>query len=444
MTLTQNKGALTGGVALSKVNTLTVSGAGTDSAITVGALGSSSQDYGITVNASGLKGGLTFGAAATNGDVNLNLSDVTGDVVGGTIGAANVTVHAAKLGTTELGAITATGDVVIDALGILGGGKDTATADDALTVGDISATGKAITVQFDGGSDVVIGTLTGKTVTVDASNYLGAILNTGTSANADAVIGDITATTATIKGSEIGANTFSITTDNLTYTGGLAADPLTIADAATTVGLKLSIDTGAGDDSVTITAATGKMTGTIANAETVSISAAAGGLDMSGLTITGNTAGTTTITGSDVADVLKAAVGGGTITGGAGADTIMLGAGADTVVVGTVTAAGIDTIANFATADTIKTNANATANVAGLHDKGDISGTLDVALATFGSGQTNATEEHHAYTFTNNGDTYLLIDNGTAGYDATTDSVIKLTGVDITTLTPDQILNATA
>lgn len=440
VTLTQNKGALTGGVALSKVNTLTVSGAGTDSAITVGALGSSSQDYGITVNASGLKGGLTFGAAATNGDVNLNLSDVTGDVVGGTIGAANVTVHAAKLGTTELGAITATGDVVIDALGILGGGKDTATADDALTVGDISATGKAITVQFDGGSDVVIGTLTGKTVTVDASNYLGAILNTGTSANADAVIGDITATTATIKGSEIGANTFSITTDNLTYTGGLAADTLTIADAATTVGLKLSIDTGAGDDSVTI-AATGKMTGTIANAETVSISAAAGGLDMSGLTITGNTA---TITGSDVADVLKAAVGGGTITGGAGADTIMLGAGADTVVVGTVTAAGIDTIANFATADTIKTNANATANVAGLHDKGDISGTLDVALATFGSGQTNATEEHHAYTFTNNGDTYLLIDNGTAGYDATTDSVIKLTGVDITTLTPDQILNATA
>lgn len=441
VTLTQNKGALTGGVALSKVNTLTVSGAGTDSAITVGALGSSSQDYGITVNASGLKGGLTFGAAATNGDVNLNLSDVTGDVVGGTIGAANVTVHAAKLGTTELGAITATGDVVIDALGILGGGKDTATADDALTVGDISATGKAITVQFDGGSDVVIGTLAGKTVTVDASNYLGAILNTGTSANADAVIGDITATTATIKGSEIGANTFSITTDNLTYTGGLAADTLTIADAATTVGLKLSIDTGAGDDSVTITAATGKMTGTIANAETVSISAAAGGLDMSGLTITGNTA---TITGSDVADVLKAAVGGGTITGGAGADTIMLGAGADTVVVGTVTAAGIDTIANFATADTIKTNANATANVAELHDKGDISGTLDVALATFGSGQTNATEEHHAYTFTNNGDTYLLIDNGTAGYDATTDSVIKLTGVDITTLTPDQILNATA
>lgn len=444
VTLTQNKGALTGGVALSKVNTLTVSGAGTDSAITVGALGSSSQDYGITVNASGLKGGLTFGAAATNGDVNLNLSDVTGDVVGGTIGAANVTVHAAKLGTTELGAITATGDVVIDALGILGGGKDTATADDALTVGDISATGKAITVQFDGGSDVVIGTLTGKTVTVDASNYLGAILNTGTSANADAVIGDITATTATIKGSEIGANTFSITTDNLTYTGGLAADTLTIADAATTVGLKLSIDTGAGDDSVTITAATGKMTGTIANAETVSISAAAGGLDMSGLTITGNTAGTTTITGSDVADVLKAAVGGGTITGGAGADTIMLGAGADTVVVGTVTAAGIDTIANFATADTIKTNANATANVAELHDKGDISGTLDVALATFWSGQTNATEEHHAYTFTNNGDTYLLIDNGTAGYDATTDSVIKLTGVDITTLTHDQILNATA
>lgn len=444
VTLTQNKGALTGGVALSKVNTLTVSGAGTDSAITVGALGSSSQDYGITVNASGLKGGLTFGAAATKGDVNLNLSDVTGAVDGDVINAANVTVHAAKLGTTELGNITATGDVVIDALGILGDGKAIATADDALTVGNISATGKAITVQFDGGSDVVIGTLTGKTVTVDASNYLGAILNTGTSANADAVIGDITATTATIKGSEIGANTFSITTDNLTYTGGLAADTLTIADAATTAGLKLSIDTGAGDDSVTITAATGKMTGTIANAETVSITAAAGGLDMSGLTITGNTAGTTTITGGDGNDILKAAVGGGTITGGAGADTIMLGAGADTVVVGTVTAAGIDTIANFATADTIKTSAGATAAVQGLTDKGVIAGTLTQALNTFASGQSNVTEALHAYTFTNNGDTYLLIDNGTAGYEEGTDSVIKLTGVDVSTLDATHILNASS
>lgn len=438
VTLTQNKGALTGGVALSKVNTLTVSGAGTDSAITVGTLGSSAQDYGITVNASGLKDGLTFGAAATKGDVNLNLSDVTGAIDGDTINAANVTVHAAKLGTTTLGDITATGDVVIDALGILGGGKLADTADDALTVGDISATGKAITVQFDGGSDVVIGPLTGKTVTVDASNYLGAILNTGTSANADAVIGDITATTATIKGSEIGANTFSITTDNLTYTGGLAADTLTIADAATTVGLKLSIDTGAGDDSVTITAATGKMTGTIANAETVSISAAAGGLDMSGLTITGNTTGT--ITGSTTADVLKGGDGNDTITAGGGLDMLTGGAGSDIFAIKN-TAGNVNVFGKANMATITDFNAGGTLDKISLVTKGSAAtsisttvvseaDTFDAALDKAAAG--NGGIDGILTKFEWHGDTYVVYDcTADSAFTESTDVVVKLTGTGI-------------
>lgn len=437
VTLTQNKGALIGGVALSKVNTLTVSGAGTDSAITVGALGSSAQDYGITVNASGLKGGLTFGAAAIKGDVNLNLSDVTGAVDGDVINAANVTVHAAKLGTTELGNITATGDVVIDALGILGGGKATATTDDALTVGDIS-TAKAITVQFDGGSDVVIGTLTGKTVTVDASNYLGAILDTGTSADADAVIGDITATTATIKGSEIGANTFSITTDNLTYTGGLAADTLTIADAATTAGLKLSIDTGAGDDSVTITAATGKMTGTIANAETVSISAAAGGLDMSGLTITGNTAGT--ITGSTTADVLKGGDGNDIITAGGGLDMLTGGAGSDIFAIKD-TAGSVNVFGKANMATITDFNAGGTLDKISLVTKGSAAtsisttavseaDTFDAALDKAAAG--NGGIDGILTKFEWHGDTYVVYDcTADSSFTESTDVVVKLTGTGI-------------
>ena len=442
VTLTQNKGALTGGVNFDKIHTLTVSGSDNTSAVTLGTLGNG-QDYGITVNASGLKGGLTFGEVNTLGAVELNLADVTGTVTdAAAISGSSVTVNAALLGKTSLSDITATTtDVTVNAKGILGGDATNA----ALTLGDIVANKGAVNIQFDGSSDVTIGTIHGKTVNLDASEYLGTITDQNNAAGIDAKIGAITADTAVIKGSSLFDNTFdTITTDNLTYTGGLDADTLAIVDAATTAGLKLSIDTGAGDDSVTITAATGKMTGTIANAETVSISAAAGGLDMSGLTITGNTAGTTTITGGDGNDILKAAVGGGTITGGAGADTIMLGAGADTVVVGTVTAAGIDTIANFATADTIKTSAGATVAVQGLTDKGVIAGDLHSALNTFGQGQRNVTVEYHAYTFTNNGDTYLLIDNGTAGYDEGTDSVIKLTGVDVSTLTPDQILNATS
>lgn len=343
---------------------------------------------------------------------------MTGDIHGNTVGGANITVHAAKFGTTTLGAITATGDVFIDALGVLGGGKTV----DALHLGNIaSGAHNTITVQFDGGSDMAIGTLTGKTV--DASNYLGSVLSANISAgDAEAIIGNISATTAVIKGSEISTNAFdTITADNLTYTGGLAAD---------TVSMTLSIDTGAGDDdSVTIAAASNAKTtrtGTIANAETVSITGTDGGLDMSGLTITGNNAAITTI------------------TGGAGADMIILGAGVDTVVVGTKTADGIDTVANFASGDTIKTNTNAITAIQGLHTKGEIAGSLDEALATFAHSQSNVTEEHHAYTFTNNGDTYLLIDNGSAGYDVGTDSVIKLTGVDVTTLDATHILNTTA
>lgn len=376
VTLTQNAGALTGGVAFDAINTLTVSGEGTAedkaSAITVGQLGSDAHGYDINVTATGLAGGFTFGAVnAGEGDVTLDLTEVTGNVKNTTtVDGNNITVNAAQLGTTNLGDITATGDVTIDGMGILGGDATTA----ALDLGDISiAKDHSAAISFDGSSDVTIGTIgtgtstdtAGTSVTLDASGYLGAISGSHTT-DVDATIGAITAETVTIKGSEIAANVFTtssaITADNLTFTGGLVDDKvnltgLTDAATGTTTTMNLSIDTGVGADEVTITA-TGAthMTGTIANAETVTIAADTdAALDMTGLTITGNTAATTNITGSSGVDTLVAAVGGGTITGGKGADNITLGAGVDTVNVATAgdsTTTNYDHITGFATTAT--------------------------------------------------------------------------------------------
>lgn len=450
VTLTQNAGALIGGVAFAAINTLTVSGEGTaegkESAITVGDLGSATHSYDINVTATGLAGGFTFGAVkAGEGDVTLDLTEVTGAVNSGTVDGNNITVNAAQLGTTKLGAITATGDVTIDGMGILG---DSATAA-ALDLGDISiAKDHSATISFDGSSDVTIGDITGTgtSVTLDASGYLGEI-NGSTPGNAEATIGDITAETVTIKGSEIAANDFGtagdIKADNLTFTGGLGADKvnltgLTDAATGTTTTMNLSIDTGVGADEVTITA-TGAthMTGTIANAETVTIAADTdAALDMTGLTITGNTAATTNITGSSGVDTLVAAVGGGTITGGEGDDNITLGAGVDTVVVasGDSTTTAYDHITGFAAmatgGDILELGSTAvwtTAPAGWAITNGVATKTGSATLTDFISDFAES-DTAGVVAFAVDGNTYVLNSDGTA--DTDDDVLVELVGVD--------------
>lgn len=456
VTLTQNAGALTAAnVAFDAINTLTVSGEGTAegkaSAITVGQLGSDAHGYDINVTATGLAGGFTFGAVkAGEGDVTLDLTEVTGNVnttTTTTVGGNNITVNAAQLGTTNLGDITATGDVTIDGMGILGGDATTA----ALDLGDISiAKDHSATISFDGSSDVTIGTITGTgtgtSVTLDASGYLGAI-NGGIATNAEATIGAITAETVTIKGSEIAANDFEttgdITADNLTFTGGLRADKvdltgLTAAATGTTTTMNLSIDTGVGADEVTITAkGATHMTGTIANAETVTIAAGTAALDMTGLTITGNTADDTNITGSSEVDTLVAAVGGGTITGGKGADNITLGAGVDTVVVasGDSTITDYDHITGFATTATggdilqLGSTSILATSVTGWTVSNGVA-TIDSGTATlteFISAFATSTTTTGVVAFAVDGNTYVLNSDGTAT--TTGDVLVELVGV---------------
>ena len=444
VTLTANKGHLSGGVALDAVNQLTLSGADAASQITLGVLGSSTQEYGITVDASGLKGGLVLGNTdAGTGDVALNLAGMTGAAAVGTVEGNNVTIHAAQLGTTSVSAITATGDVNIDAMGVLGGNATAA----AFTAGAIAAD-KAITVNFDGSSDMTFGALTADTVNLDASGYLGAITDSN-GAVVDAAIGAIIADTVVIKGSEIGANTFGsaastdnfITADTLTYTGGLDVDTVYLTSKGADT-MNVSLDTGAGDDVVGLTAinsttkitVTGDMGG---NADSIDVdgSTATGGIkiDLSGL----EGYATSTITGvDDKADTLIGGVGADKIIAGtasfdaATVDTLTGGAGADTFVAGK-TVAGETTgtnvtvttvITDFTSEDGLAFTGGAAGtelNFVSVASSDDVAAFVAAALA-----ELSGTVLYVAGTVGN--DTYVLHGTGT---EKEADALVHLQGV---------------
>ena len=446
VTLVQNKGALDGtGVDLASVNRLTLSGADNTSAVSLGQLGSPTQEYGITVDASGLKAGLTLGNTdAGSGDVTLNLAEVTGTATVGTVGGNNVTVHAAQLGTTTLGDITAVGNVSIDAMGVLGGSATVS----AVTVGDIAVSSPVgnqttISVQFDGNSDMTFGTLTADTVSLDASGYLGSIVAAHTNV-VDAVIGAISADTAVIKGSEIGANTFdtanAIKANTLTYTGGLEIDKVSLTGKSGT-DMNVRLDTGAGDDVVALTATT--------STTKITVTGDMGGDNGDEITVTGST-DAININLSGLTGYSKS-----TITGVDGkADTLTGGSGVDTFVQDT-TASVVASNTNFASSSSIAagdtlTFANGLDVINGFTagNGGDV---LDLATATkattaigvdstalnaginyFLSGNYNATTGEFVITDDGLGkDTIILQGYASAGVDISTNtSAVLLVGVD--------------
>jgi len=155
------------------------------------------------------------------------------------------------------------------------------------------------------------------------------------------------------------------------------------------------------------------------------------------------------LVGGDGSQTLNGGAGNDMLLGGKGDDIIIGGAGADTFVLGSVTGAGIDIIRDFAVADgdVIKTSATADKAALGLTAKGDFTvgsqsdefADLDAVLASFAANGHNETAALEAYTFTFDGKNYLLIDNGTVGYDAATDTLVEIaiTG----TLTVGMIFN---
>lgn len=314
VTLTQNAGLLDGaGVALKAVNQLTVSGAG---GVTLGDLGSSTQTYGLTVDAGGLNGAFTADA------VNAGNNDVT--------------IRASSLGTTKVGDIIGN-NVTIDALGLLGGSK----ADAALETGDIDAftnNSGNLAIHFDGSSDVEIGNLGGTkafdSITLDAADYLGAQVGiTADATKAEAIIGTLTANTVTIDGSALATNTFTgsatVAANALTFNGGLGADAVDLT-ARSGDTLTAVLNTGAGDDRAIITGTT--------STTAITLSGNMGGDegDMVVVDAASSTAAATiNLSGLEgyASSVIKASAN-STVTGGAGSDAVSITSGTKATLVG--------------------------------------------------------------------------------------------------------------
>lgn len=353
---------------LDAANTVTLQGTG---AAVLGSLGKATQEYGIALNAGSLS--------------NLNVGGVIQTAAG-----QNINVNAASV----LGSVTLSGVTVAD------------TAAGART--------GSITINANGTTGAVAtGTLTAKTVTVEAAGALNTLGST------------IVAETATVNGSGLGANTISLSVSKAaTVVGGIQSDTFNIVTTGTGAAAAATVNFTGGigvSDVVNVTGnsvfATSSFTGietlalagnslqidaaTLANLVTSKTAVTASDVkaqltvqatnagqtidaskvdtaNIAGLTIAGGT-GNDTLTGTNAGDLIKGGAGNDTINGGAGADIIFGGVGKDvltgggdadnfvfngwdTAAAGTSDAqlyAVIDTITDFASGDNIARGSDA-------------------------------------------------------------------------------------
>ncbi|WP_434248180.1 beta strand repeat-containing protein [Aliarcobacter cryaerophilus] len=407
---------------LVKASSVTVAGADDTSKITLGNLGATTNDYGLTLTASGLKGGLEVGNLDVNAgyDINVVVAGVKGNTkiaAGGNIGttakAKNITVDAQKVGgTLNLGAITGTG---------------------------------AVTVKLDGTSGAVtLGAITGKTVNLDASDTIGGVVgNTYTVTATDSATIAVSSLLASTVGVTAAAGSTALT---VALTGGILNDALTITTDATSTSVVVTGDLGLGSDSVTLSD-----TNYNNAAKTMT-------KDISGLL----NYETATITGKDgFKDTLKGGAGVDTIDGGTGADILTGGAGADKFVftAGDSLVATSDKITDFNTGNVKDVIAHSATLAKGGSAAAATAG--NASISTGGKATFDATDNTLALKITavaadldaggavagrvaffeDSGNTYVFITDAAAG-NTTGDDLIELTGVTgLTTITIDGVTN---
>lgn len=394
--------------ALPAATSVTLAGTGTSTTLgrsqaTIASIGSSTMDSDAKINASGLKGGLSVGAIQTSAgyDVTANISGVTGAVsltsIGTGTGGDDVYLTAENNGSTlTVGAIVATGDVVVKTDG---------------TTGAVS-----------------LSTISGDAVSVDVSDNIG-----GTS------YGAITAkSAATLNLSDLQANTVTInaktasTALTVAVTGGIAVDAITINGLSTNTSITVTGDLGVGSDTVVVNG--------YASTKTQAI-------NVSGLL----SYTTGTLTGGHGIDTITGGVGADTIMGGAGQDSLTGGSGSDVFVFngGDSPLLTPDTITDLKSADSVQFGnvVISSAGTSGTASAVNATTTAfgDVAVASFGASIADtltakvtaldtltADVAGISALFTFNNTTYLFIDSGSV--DAS-DVVVILTGVTVPTAT---------
>lgn len=304
------------------INSITLDGAVSTSKVDLGALGSSTLGYGVNLNASGLKGGLTVGGIDTGAGnaVTLNVGGVTGNV---SVAAANDTITVTQADSKDTGSVTV----------------NAATVSGTLTLGGIQAK----TVVVDAGSvlgNITVGTLTGDAITFNAAQALGTVA-VGTMAVGKSLTytgAELAANAATVDvaGSDIALFLKGGLQDDVFTVGGFAA-AVTTAQKVTITG-DLNLQTAAGTDSVIIDISAATGTGAIE----INLSALAG---VEKVTVTGPAvtqgAGNFTysgVNGSDVLDLSALAI--GHTTGQVKVNLFAADGDADQVIFGSAVAAG--------------------------------------------------------------------------------------------------------
>ncbi len=384
---------------LDKVANVTLSGAETTSAVTLGSVGNSATDYDVTITSTGLKAGLTTGTIDSKQNVTANLDGTTGDI--------------------SLDAIT--------------------SVDDSVTINAKNLTGTLAT-----------GEITAKSVTIDTTDALNTVtIGTDTNDTPDITVTDSLTYTAGLKNANsASSHGLEIATDNdatattFTLNGGIGDDAFAIqANNSAAATLTIKGDLGIGADQVVVTGS---------KADGSSSASAAITIDATGLEGSENTA----LIGSDYDDTIKGSAGVDYIGGMAGKDTLTGGDGADIFIFRTGDSGSTDTTSET-TADIITDFKSGDDQIlfnytysAGSTPSGTATTTTNYdeatsAVADFSAAQTAANSALNdtvkvAFQYdTTNG--YLFFDkdgNGTA------DEVVVLTGIDASEIANTDIIIA--
>jgi hypothetical protein len=429
LTAAADKGTVTFGNDLAAINSLTLSGSGSDSKVVLlGALGAIGNGYGLSLTASGLKAGVSADPTAVGlqignivigkgYDVSLNLSGMSG---GATITTINDTV------TNSLPK-----DITINAAGMGG----------TLNIGAIKGSGN-VTVNAKGAYDVALSTIQGATVTVDVS---------GTTESGGIVIGNITAKSSVNVSYQTGATNTRIinatedsTALSVTVNGGALKDDITINGDAASTTITVAGNLGATDDIVTVN-------NTGSKAKGINISAL---LNYDKSELYGG-AGSQTIVGGNGDDIIWGGAGADTLTGNGGKNSFRFNAGDSAF-------SAPDTITDFKLGDEIWIGFGGYADTAAFilgkaaakdaTDAGTSAAVInEFGVATFANMTTAPTTLQLAAQAVNTsvgasslakwayfqfgGNTYLFVDGDDSATLSSSDLVINLVGVPVPSFT---------
>lgn len=451
LTIAANKGLVTitddsAASDLASINTITLSGSGTGSAVALGDLGQTSNAYDLTVTSSGtLNGtssvdGVVLGnISVTKGNsVSIDLTGVTGEVSVGNIGGLDSTYAS----DTSYSA----GNVTVKAPSASTG---TSSNTGGLTVGTIYATG-AVVVDASGAKTASIGTASSTTITGNSVD-----INLSNISSTAYTLGNISAkSSATLNLSQLGeAKTITIASQAAStglavdVTGGVNVETLNVTGSGASVAaITLTGDLGAGTDLVTVD-------GSGSKAKSISL---AGLANYENATITGGT-GSDTIVGGVGADVIRAGTGTNVLTGGAGADTFLFNDGESLyTAVNEITDLGATDQIVWGGANLSKASAVTTATASGSDAGGVTGASASYEISSYGvatftgtasgydtfaekcgilSVAAGSTDGKFVY-FQHDSVTYMFISGGTTT-GLSDDAVIKLTGVALPSSTVD-------